>query len=421
MQADGSSSFPPITDSNLLTVTDNEQDCTAWLPDETLLFILSFLPDLSTRTKAKLVCKRWKQIGSDQALFQPSLFKKEYPSSALHLDCENKLQESYQYAKLIERRIKDSAFKPHAKLSDIQGIITIGKGQKGRFFYSVPSDHEYIGGIQIWNSFNKKEIGQFTIDQDVWIHCFLEHEKYLYAGGSNGYLFKWEMDSDETKNDLSVISHRWNITSLVWAEDHLFSSSLDTTIKEYDQDLNVIKTYAIHETAITCLVYDNGKFFSASREDCKLHIWEKDSSEKGWKLLHTLSTKFQVTSLQPFDDKLYYSEGSCIHILDLKTFTEIQNFKTHFVYNQNMVIFDRFLFVSGSTDQKLDQIKYEKHIKIWDLESLPKQDSTKEEAKPLRIILAGKEASHFIVYPGIVWVTGAKGLYCYDFNEEQPK
>ncbi|CDR33558.1 F-box/WD repeat-containing protein [Criblamydia sequanensis] len=410
-----------LTTTNFVTQIETEPDRTAWLPDETLLYILSFLPDLSTRTISKLVCKRWEQIASDPSLFQASLFKKEYPSSAVHLDCDKKLQESYQYAKLIERRIKDSSFKPHVQLSEVQGMITIGKGQKGRFFYSLPSDSENIGGVQMWNTFDKEAIGQFTIDEDVWIHCFREHEGHLYAGGSNGFLFKWEMEGNSCENDVSVISHRWNITSLVWADNHLFSSSLDKTIKEYDKDLNVIKTYAVHETPVTCFVYDNGKFFSASREDCKLHIWEKDSSEQGWKLLHTLSTKFSVTDIQPFDDKLYYSEGSTIHILDLKTFTEIQSFETHFVYNENMVVFDRFLFVSGSTDQKLNDRKYEKHIKVWDIEALPKQGSTQEEAKPLRVILGGKEASHFIVYPGMVWVKGAKGLYFYNFNEEQSK
>ena len=140
----------------------------------------------------------------------------------------------------------------------------------------------------------------------------------LGLGGDKNNLIILDKYSGEIIKKISA--HTSDITYVKTDGDNIYTSSLDNTIKIWDNDYNLIKTLN-HEERVYMLQTDSEQIYSISA-DYKLTIWDKNGTiVKQIRLLEEL----YIPKLLVDDEYIYVSEGDTIIVREKETYNVVFN------------------------------------------------------------------------------------------------
>ena len=127
--------------------------------------------------------------------------------------------------------------------------------------------------IRIWNWENGNCLFFFQA-HDNWVKCLLQFNDEIFLSGSDDKTIKiWDMNL----NILGVLKgHKHSVrTFCKIGENYFASGSFDKTIKIWDfKEKKCIQTLVGHESNVICILNDDGKLISCSRDN-SIKIWEE--------------------------------------------------------------------------------------------------------------------------------------------------
>ncbi|XP_071682603.1 receptor like protein kinase S.2 isoform X1 [Lolium perenne] len=144
------------------------------------------------------------------------------------------------------------------------------------------------GNVSIWNYHTKTTVNSFEVnnaDEPVYSAKFIEREKWLVVGGSDGYIYVYSYESYDTMEVECFKAHDgYHITSLAVEPTHslVLSTSADHMIKlwTWEKGWECIQTFLGHYNKVTQVMFDprdSNRFVSASL-DRTVKIWGIDSA-----------------------------------------------------------------------------------------------------------------------------------------------
>ena len=190
------------------------------------------------------------------------------------------------------------------------------------------------------------------------VQCIEIHENYIFSGGDRRLRF-WNYLNKQRKLK-SLSSHSGTITSLLFADNQLISSSEDKTIKVWDhQTRKCTKTIQCHDQPLSCLaIFDDGSRLISGSPNGSILMWSLETGEDV-----TLNTHGQaITGLAIYDNNTLVSAANdeCIRLWDLEKMECLISLRGH----QKEIL---SLIVNKATKQIFSG-GVDKTVRCWDVE-----------------------------------------------------
>lgn len=170
-----------------------------------------------------------------------------------------------------------------------------------------------------WNARNGDIIRVLTGNGDH-IQAVGLFEGFVYAGGSNCIVFKWNIDSGEILKKFAVV-HTNQIRVFAYRPMELFTGSIDTTVVRWDATSgNMLFQYKLQSKKLRSVV--SWKYFVISAgADLEINVWDA-SINSAEPLIILISHREPINCLSVADDFLYSgSSDKTVNQWDLKNLT----------------------------------------------------------------------------------------------------
>ncbi|MDP4826346.1 MAG: WD40 repeat domain-containing protein [Flavobacteriales bacterium] len=135
------------------------------------------------------------------------------------------------------------------------------------------------GGMHVVNLNLKKEEKLLQVHEDgLFALCYIEEEKWVIAGGGQGFISVWNAETWELVRHFKVAQGK--IRHIRKAKDRVIVSSADGTVRILDLPwLNILETIEAHEGGALCTIDHPSKpVMISGGKDGYLRLWHSNDS-----------------------------------------------------------------------------------------------------------------------------------------------